>query len=295
MQPIHPMKCSDVSSRYAIGRLLGAGGFGCVFEAWDRRAGCKVAVKRMQRDVPQARDALLQEARCAALLRHEAFVRVLALAGSGSNRALVMELVQGQTVQALLRRHRGGIGPGAALDIALQVADAMTQSHDAGLVHGDLTPANLLQERTGKVRIVDFGVARLYATPASGPSEVCGTVAYMAPERLLGHPLRPACDIYALGVMLYEMLAGRHPFAGLRNLALAAALLQNAPDSWPWPGASAAAVVALVRSMTASDPSRRPASMRAVAAAIRALQRFTPPSRQAPARRRTASPRSTPS
>jgi len=289
------MTCLDASSRYAIGRQLGEGGFGCVFEAWDRRAGRKVAVKRLRQGAAQAQDTLLLEARCAALLRHGAFVRVLALAGSGSDRTLVMELVRGQTVHALLRRHGSGIGPDAALRIAVQVADAMAQSHDAGLVHGDLTPANLLQERSGKVRIVDFGVARLYATPASGPSEVRGTVAYMAPERLLGHPLRPACDIYALGVVLYEMLAGRHPFAGLHDLALAAALLQNAPDSWPWPGASAAAVVALVRTMTASDPARRPASMRAVAAAIRALQRSAPPSRRAPARRRTASPWSTPS
>jgi len=265
------MHAFDTSNRYQVGRQLGEGGCGCVFEAWDRRTSRKVAIKRLHTCAKRAPDDLLREMRCAARLHHRAFVQVLALTGSGDVRALVMELVRGQTVRTLLRRHGSGLGVDAALCIAVQVADAMAQSHDAGLAHGDLTPANLLQERAGKVRIVDFGLARLYATPATGPSEARGTVAYMAPERLLGHPLRPACDIYALGVVLYEMLTGRHPFDGLRDLALAAALLQNAPDSWPWPGASDVAVVALVRAMTASDPACRPASMRAVAAAIRAL------------------------
>lgn len=269
------MECT-CTTRYQIGRQLGEGGYGQVFEAWDRVLSRMVAFKRLRHPAHNGAADLAAEARCAGLPRHRAFVPVLALAGSGSDRALVMELVQGCTLRSMLQRRVHGVGMRTSLAIAAQVAGAMAQLHAVGLVHGDLKPSNLMLERRGKVRILDLGLARRFmplTAEVTGLAEPRGSLAYLAPECLLGHPPRPAADIYALGVVLYEMLVGRRPFSGLHGVALATARLQTASASWPWPGRSDAAVVTLVRAMTVSDPFRRLASMEAAGAAIRAATR----------------------
>ena len=259
-----------ISGHYEVRRLLGEGGFGHVFEAWDAKLCRSVALKRLK---PQADvlhpEKLINEARLAASLRHSAFVRIFAIEGQGTGQSIVMELVEGQTLGQFM--HGGKADLQSALDIAYQIADAMDEAHAMDLVHGDLKPSNLMLEANGKVRILDFGLARHIDPQATQTTTLCdlqGTIAYMAPERLMGRLPDTRGDVYALGAMLYEMLAGQRHFAHLNGLALAAAHMQ-ATEPWPdLPETVPPAINALVRAMTAHDPAERPRTMRAVREAI---------------------------
>ncbi|MYM30896.1 protein kinase [Duganella sp. CY15W] len=255
-----------MSVQYEIGPCLGAGGFGEVFEAWDHQLQRSVAIKRLRNfgDATHS-EHLLREARLAASLKHAAFVKIYALEQSPQGQAIVMELVEGQTLKQLLSQ--APLPEKAALAIMRQLADAMCEAHDSGLVHGDLKPSNLMQDVSGTVRILDFGLAAQFdpqATMSLHPSEQQGTIAYMAPERLQGAPLRPQSDIYALGVILYELLTGSRPFADLNGLALAAAQMQSCSDHWPYPDHVRPALVQLVRALTAVPADKRVQTMQKV-------------------------------
>lgn len=260
----------NISEHYEVRRLLGEGGFGHVFEAWDAKLCRSVALKRLkpQADVVHP-EKLINEARLAASLRHAAFVRIFSIEGQGTGQSIVMELVEGQTLGQFM--HSGGATTEAALDIAYQIADAMDEAHAMDLVHGDLKPSNLMLEANGKVRILDFGLARHMDPQATQTTTLCdlqGTIAYMAPERLMGRLPDTRGDVYALGAMLYEMLAGQRHFAHLNGLALAAAHMQ-ATEPWPdLPDTVPPAINALVRAMTAYEPADRPRTMRDVREAI---------------------------
>ncbi|AYM77792.1 serine/threonine-protein kinase [Janthinobacterium agaricidamnosum] len=265
-----PSQDDTISGHYEVRRLLGEGGFGHVFEAWDAKLCRSVALKRLK---PQADvlhpEKLINEARLAASLKHAAFVRIFAIEGQGTGQSIVMELVEGQTLGQFMHGGQADLRP--ALDIAYQIADAMDEAHAMDLVHGDLKPSNLMLEANGKVRILDFGLARHIDPQATQTTTLCdlqGTIAYMAPERLMGRLPDTRGDVYALGAMLYEMLAGQRHFAHLNGLALAAAHMQATA---PWPDLPASvppAINALVRAMTAHDPAERPRTMRDVREAI---------------------------
>lgn len=265
-----PLHDDNISEHYEVRRLLGEGGFGHVFEAWDAKLCRSVALKRLkpQADVPHP-EKLINEARLAASLKHAAFVRIFAIEGQGTGQSIVMELVEGQTLGQFM--HGGKADLQAALDIAYQIADAMDEAHAMDLVHGDLKPSNLMLEANGKVRILDFGLARHMDPQATQTTTLCdlqGTIAYMAPERLMGRLPDTRGDVYALGAMLYEMLAGQRHFAHLNGLALAAAHMQ-ATEAWPdLPDTVPPTINALVRAMTAHDPAERPRTMRDVREAI---------------------------
>ena len=269
-QPLLPG--DTLSAHYQVRRLLGEGGFGHVFEAWDAKLQRSVALKRLkaQADVLQP-EKLLTEARLAASLRHAAFVRIFSIDGDGKSQSIVMELVEGQTLGQVM--HGAPVALDTALDIAYQIADAMDEAHAMDLVHGDLKPSNLMLEANGRVRILDFGLARHLDPQATQTTALCdlqGTIAYMAPERLMGRLPDMRGDIYALGAMLYEMLAGQRPFSHLNGLALAAAHMQSSAV-WPaMPAMVPPAIDALVRSMTAHDPVERPRTMRDVREGIAA-------------------------
>jgi tetratricopeptide (TPR) repeat protein len=265
-----PSQDDTISGHYEVRRLLGEGGFGHVFEAWDAKLCRSVALKRLK---PQADvlhpEKLINEARLAASLKHAAFVRIFAIEGQGTGQSIVMELVEGQTLGQFM--HSGKADLQAALDIAYQIADAMDEAHAMDLVHGDLKPSNLMLEASGKVRILDFGLARHIDPQATQTTTLCdlqGTIAYMAPERLMGRLPDTRGDVYALGAMLYEMLAGQRHFAHLNGLALAAAHMQ-ATEPWPdLPESVPPTINALVRAMTAHDPAERPRTMRDVREAM---------------------------
>lgn len=250
-------------AHYQVRQRLGEGGFGEVFEAWDDKLARGVAVKRLK-NIGDAIESgrLLKEARLAASLQHSAFVKIYALEGDVDSQSIVMELVRGQTLRQL-----GGVNEAQALAIVRQIAEAMREAHDSGLVHGDLKPSNVMVEPSGAVRILDFGLASqsdAQATISLAQADPQGTIAYMAPERMLGRPLTPQSDIYALGVILYELLTGARPFAELSGLALAAAHVQSSAERWPYPPTLDPALVALVQAMCATDVGRRLKTMRQV-------------------------------
>lgn len=262
-----------VLGHYQLGARLGEGGFGEVFEAWDTKLQRSVAIKRLKivSAVPHS-ESLINEARLAASLRHAAFVNIFAIEDEGDSQSIVMELVPGVT----LRRWVQGETPDEtrALDIIRQVAEAMQEAHASGLIHGDLKPSNLIVEPTGRVRILDFGLASKgdpQATTSLSQSDPQGTIAYMAPERFTGGVPNAQSDIYALGVILYEMLNGRRPFETLSGLALAAAHVQSSSAQWNYPELMRPSVVKLIRAMTAREIDQRLSSMAAVDAQISAL------------------------
>ncbi|MFZ6798603.1 protein kinase domain-containing protein [Undibacterium sp. Di24W] len=262
---------------YQLGESLGEGGFGQVFSAWDTKLHRQVAIKYLK-NIAAGVD-LVKEARLAASLQHPAFVKVHALEQTDQSQAIVMELVPGRTLRQLMETQP----PSAqeAIDIIRQIAQAMQEAHSAGLIHGDLKPSNLMQEPGGVIRILDFGLATQAdrdATTSLVQSDPQGTIAYMAPELLTGSTLRPSADIYALGVIFYELLTGARPFSNLSGLALAAALMQSNSDQWPWPDDLPLSLRQLVRVMTARQMDQRLESMKEVALQCAHLAALDPPS-----------------
>ncbi|ELX09925.1 serine/threonine-protein kinase PrkC [Janthinobacterium sp. HH01] len=269
--PEHPPAQPE---NFRLLRRLGEGGFGEVYEAWDERLCRSVALKRLKASVARLHpDRLVAEGRLAASFSHPAFVQIYGIDDHGGAQSIVMELVHGSTLrQFALQKPQT---EAQALDVVRQVAEAMAQAHAAQLVHGDLKASNLMMEASGRIRILDFGLACRrdpLATQSAPDADMPGTIAYMAPERLQGKGPSPAADIYALGVVLYELLAGTLPFAQLSGLALAAAHLQSVPRQWPLPAGTRAAVAALLHAMTAEDPLLRCVSMRQVCDVIDDLQ-----------------------
>ncbi len=258
---------------YELRARLGEGGFGEVYEAWDTRLHRSVAIKTIRHGVAANTD-LVREARLAASLRHAAFVKVHAVEDNGVRQFIVMELVRGRTLKQILQDE--AVPLPTALDWVGQVAEAMRDAHASGLVHGDIKPSNLMIDQDGRVRILDFGLAlredalatetvSLGEVAAAGQTDPQGTIAYMAPERLQGATPDPRADVYALGVILYELVCGKRPFASLHGLALAAALVQTSSDGWDYPESLSTQLIALIRSMTARLPEQRLDSMDEVA------------------------------
>ncbi len=246
---------------YQLQAYLGEGGFGQVFAAWDTKLQRSVAIKRLKNN-DQSNTTLLREARLAASLQHSAFVKIHALEDDDNSQAIVMELVQGQTLKQVLVNTT--LDATQAINILRQIAEAMQQAHTAGLIHGDLKPSNLMLEAAGTIRILDFGLASMtdaQATTSMLQQDPQGTIAYMAPERLLGAALTPLVDIYALGVILYELLTGVRPFAHLNGLALAAALVQSSSDQWDYPSDLPPTLIQFIRRMTTKLPAQRLNSM----------------------------------
>jgi serine/threonine-protein kinase len=257
------------SEQYEFRARLGEGGFGEVYEAWDTRLHRSVAIKTIRHGGPVGTD-LVREARLAASLRHPAFVKVHAVEDNAAGQFIVMELVHGRTLKQILQD--GTVPVATALGWIGQAAEAMRDAHASGLVHGDIKPSNLMVEDDGRIRILDFGLAlrqdtlatetvSLGSTVSANQTDPQGTIAYMAPERLQGAAPDPRADVYALGVILYELACGKRPFATLHGLALAAALVQTSSDGWNYPDHLDTPLIALIRAMTARQAEQRIDSM----------------------------------
>jgi serine/threonine-protein kinase len=250
---------------YQLGERLGRGGAGDVMAAWDKVLQRHVAIRRLRSltgQAPGAMDGIATGVHAGATLDHPAFVKMYAVEDDSDGYALVMERVHGITLRELIAR--GPVPLDTALDLVAQAAAAMQAAHARMLVHGDLKPSNLMIEPGGTLRILDLGLA--FHDDAQSTASVMqldqqGTIAYMAPERLLGTPPERRADIYALGVMLYEMVTGQRPFPDLSGLALAAALMQSSSAQWPFPAATPARIVDLILMMTARRPELRLPSM----------------------------------
>ena len=200
--------------RYSVDEVLGSGGMALVYRARDEELDRPVAIKVLA-DNLAADDAFrrrfLREARLAAQLAHPNVVQVYDSGEAAGRPYIVMEYVEGETLAALIAQ-RGRLPPAEAVELALQVCSGLEHAHRAGLVHRDVKPQNLIIRGDGTIKIVDFGIARsAHGTQLTETGSVLGTAAYLAPEQAAGEEVTPATDVYALGVVLYELLAGRTP------------------------------------------------------------------------------------
>lgn len=259
---------------YQLRKCLGQGGYGQVYEAWDQMLYRSVALKCLT-IAPSGlgSDKLIQEARLAASLQHLAFVKIFGFEEDGQSQYIVMELVRGHTLRSHLADFAAD--PDRTLDAVAQVAAAMAEAHASGLIHGDLKPGNLMLEPGGAVRILDFGLSRHIdplATQSGTPEDPRGTIAYMAPERLTGRAPNQGTDIYALGVILYQLATGERPYASLDGLALASAHMHSSSNQWVYPVAMDKGLVQLILAMTARDTAQRVPSMLAVGERIASLR-----------------------
>jgi serine/threonine protein kinase len=224
---------------YRIERIIGRGGMGVVYLAQDTRLHRPVALKALPphlfRD-DRMRARLRQEARAAAALSHPSIATIYALEEIGDQIFIASEFLEGRTLRAELGS--GPLGEARALDIARAVAAALQAAHDRGIVHRDLKPENIIVTGNGGVKILDFGLAQFdvaaedlaSVTRLTEPGVVAGTPPYMAPEQLLGQPTSARTDQFAFGVVLYEMLTGRHPFGSGGLPATIANILAAYPD-----------------------------------------------------------------
>ena len=218
------------AGRYEIQESLGAGGMGVVYRAFDRQVGETLAIKAIRSDVGQLDPTLLerfkQELRLARRITHRNVVRTFDLGEADGIYYITMEYVRGTTVASLIKE-AGRLDAAAALTIGKQVCRALEVAHEAGIVHRDIKPQNLLVDPTGFLKVTDFGIARLAGAQTDGKAltvegVVVGTPAYMAPEQLLGEPVDGRTDIYATGAVLFECVTGRRVFEASGTLALVA-------------------------------------------------------------------------
>lgn len=230
-------------SHYVIEDRLGAGGMGTVYLAHDTQLGRKVAIKVLSQAVvgdPVSTDRLLREARTASKLNHPSIVTVHEVGHADGFDYIVMECVDGQALARLIPP--GGLPISQALDLAGQIAGAVAAAHGAHIVHRDLKPTNVMVMPNGRVKVLDFGLARV-ATPhdqkesettkstasigLTAPGMIVGTVGYMSPEQIEGRPADARSDVFSLGVLIFEMLTGRRPFMGDSDWAVMTATIHG--------------------------------------------------------------------
>lgn len=250
-----------LADRYELSRRIAVGGMGEVWKASDRVIGRTVAVKILKpelADVPGFLERFRAEGRHAALVDHDGIARVYDYGEAGGTAFLVMELVNGEPLSDVLRRE-APLRPDRVLDIIAQTAHALHSAHEAGLVHRDIKPENLLLTPDGRVKITDFGIARVTdQVPFTVAGQVMGTVQYISPEQVSGRPVTAASDIYSLGVVAYEALVGQRPFTGDSPVAIALAQVNDPPP--PMPPDVPDPVRDLVLSCLAKNPEGRPRS-----------------------------------
>lgn len=261
------------AGRYELLGKIGRGGMGTVYRARDTLVGDVVALKMLELEDSQRGDLLerfRREVRLARRISHSHVARTHDLGEHGGHLFLTMEYVEGEDLQSLLSRERA-LGAGRAARIALAVCEGLAAAHAAGVVHRDLKPANVLVEKGGRVVLTDFGIARAMAGEAASRTQgMVGTPMYMAPEQLSGGEVEARSDLYAAGLLLYEMLTGEPPFTGDSPMAVAfARLRQPPPDPSGRPGVPETLAL-LVRNCLAREPEERPSGAFEVAAMLRA-------------------------
>ena len=240
---------------YEITAPLGAGGMGEVYRARDARLGRDVAIKVLPASLASAADALARferEARAVAALSHPNILAIYDIGSDQGHTYAVMELLDGETLRS--RLEAASLSPRKAIDIAVQIAHGLAAAHDKGVVHRDLKPENVFITRDGRVKVLDFGLARLVDVPREGSAGeartrletsagvVLGTVGYMSPEQVRGQQADHRSDIFSSGVVLYEMLTGRRPFARDSAVETMNAILKE-----PAPALSDAAIAPALR------------------------------------------------
>jgi eukaryotic-like serine/threonine-protein kinase len=260
-----------LGERYRLIRRIASGGMGAVWEAEDTVLHRRVAVKLLSEALasePRFAERFRREALAAARLSHPSIASVFDYGESGGLPFIVMELVHGETLADRLHRE-GRLPQDEAVRISAAVASALQVAHDAGIVHRDVKPGNVMLTPSGDVRVLDFGIAAATGIPLTATGARMGTATYLSPEQARGEPPTAASDIYSFGVMLYEMLAGRPPFLAENPVAVAAMHIDQAPPDLAELAPDVDPHVAMTcRRALAKDPARRPPSAAAFAAML---------------------------
>jgi len=276
-----------VLGRYRPLRPIGRGGSGSVWLARDERTGLEVALKIVPREGKRASRAA-REMEAASRLRHERCVRAYDFGGDSGHVYIAYEYVQGQTMREALRA--GKLSDRDAIEAAAQILDALAHAHRIGIVHRDVKPSNVLVEEGPvlSIKLLDFGLAQFdEADTLTAVGDVPGTLAYIAPERLTGGDATTASDVWAVGVLLWESLAGEHPFWGVPLPQVAAAIESGAPPLTETRADLPPAVADAVSSALTVEPTKRPSAER-LARDLRASLTSPRGDRTTPARQRKA-------
>lgn len=260
--------------RYELSSRIAVGGMGEVWKATDSIIGRTVAIKILKDEYmgdPGFLERFRAEARHAALVNHEGIANVFDYGEEQGSAYIVMELVPGEPLSAIIERE-GRLPANRVLGIVAQTATSLQAAHDAGLVHRDIKPGNLLITPEGRVKITDFGIARIAdQVPLTATGQVMGTVQYLAPEQASGHTATATTDIYSLGIVAYECLAGKRPFTGESQVAIAMAQINDTPPDLP--ADIPEPVRNLVYACLAKDSAGRPQTAAKLAQAATALHR----------------------
>ncbi|MBB3204291.1 serine/threonine-protein kinase [Rhodopirellula rubra] len=261
---------------YEIGKIIGRGGMGSVYEATHAKSGERVAVKLIAQHVAddmRFRRRFDAEIETLRRLRHPGIVRLIGYGEEKGRLFYAMELVHGESLQQRIRDvKRMGWLP--AVDIAIQITSALKHAHDIGVIHRDLKPANLLLTEDNQVKLVDFGIAKLFGYGEQTlAGSVLGTADYMAPEQAGDGPITPRTDLYALGSVMYAMMAGRSPFAGKKLTQVIESLKRDraVPLELINPEIPLE-VVEIVHHLLEKDPKQRPPTALAVSKRLKATR-----------------------
>ncbi|MBM3788410.1 MAG: hypothetical protein FJW30_29085, partial [Acidobacteria bacterium] len=272
----------DRLGRFEIRAPIGAGGMGEVYCARDSSLGRDVALKILPAEMSSDKDRLARfyrEARSAAALNHPNIVTLFSVEEISGIHFLTMELIDGKPLNEVAAE--GGFTVKAAVELAASIAEAVAAAHDKGIVHRDLKPANIMITRDGRVKVLDFGLSKELQTISPDEATltfhheteagtVMGTPAYMSPEQISGAAVDHRSDIFSLGIILYEMLATRRPFAGASHFELAASILRDNPA--PIAGADVPPdLLQLLDRCLAKKPADRLQSARELASGFRAI------------------------
>jgi serine/threonine protein kinase len=225
-------------SHYRITGRLGVGGMGIVYDAEDDKLRRRVALKFLSDELvgnPDAIRRFRREAHTLARLNHPNICTIYEIEDHQGKPFIAMERLEGTNLKTHIARKI--LATREVLEIAAQIAEALDAAHGAGIVHRDIKPGNIFISATGQVKVLDFGMARSFSRDDSGgsadgstiPGRPIGTVNYMAPERILQMPLDARCDLFSLGVVIYEMATGRLPFAGASPSETVTNILENQP------------------------------------------------------------------
>ena len=271
---MRPAADITLGGRYTLTERIAIGGMGGVWKARDKVLGRIVAVKILKEEYtgdPGFLERFRAEARNTALLNHPGVANVFDYGEEDNSAYLVMELVPGSPLSSIIERE-GTLPPDRVLNFIAQTARALAAAHSQGLVHRDVKPGNLIITPDDRVKVTDFGIARLAnQVPLTATGQVMGTAQYLAPEQATGQAATASSDMYSLGIIGYECMVGRRPFTGESQIAIALAQVNDPPP--PLPESIPAAARALIMCLLAKDPAQRPKDATALASAVDAIRR----------------------
>ncbi len=267
-----PLTVGSRLAHYDVTALIGEGGMGQVYQATDTKLNRQVALKILPEAFaadPDRRARFEREAQVLASLNHPNIAAIHGIEEAGATRALVLELVEGPTLADRIKH--GPIPVDEALPIAKHIAEALEAAHEAGVIHRDLKPANIKAREDGTVKVLDFGLAKaLDTTPEGDPSQsptltaaatqqgvIMGTAAYMSPEQARGKSVDRRADIWAFGVVVYEMLTGKRAFPGEAMADSVARIIERNPDYDTLPSDLPPSIRQLVRRCLEIDQTER--------------------------------------